>query len=85
VKFPPPNIDLEKNMVATAVVIDFSVEQVAYALVDAGFEASDKTVAEVVEYINNDGGSESLTDLYTAFSNYVAEAATYLKLPKQAE
>jgi hypothetical protein len=76
---------MEKNMVATTVVIDFSVEQVACALANAGFEASDKTVAEVVEYINNDGGSENLTDLYTAFSNYVADAATYLKLPKQTE
>jgi len=36
-------------MVAMTVVIDFSVEQVAYALASAGFETSDKTVAEVVE------------------------------------
>jgi hypothetical protein len=44
VKFPSPNIDLEKNMVATTVVIDFSAEQVAYALAQSRRQTrSDKT------------------------------------------
>jgi len=64
------------------IVISFDLEHVAAALEYAGFEVSERNVAEIAEHLNN--GGEIVENFDAAFSTLIADAATDLKIRKSA-
>lgn len=61
-----------------AIAISFDVEQIAAALEDAGFEAFERNVADIAQYVKN--GGESVENFDAAFRTLIVEAATDLKI-----
>jgi hypothetical protein len=59
-------------------VLSFDVKQVAAALEDAGFEASERNVTAIAEYIKD--GGESIENFAAAFRTRIADVAADLKL-----
>lgn len=55
----------EKEQMENKIAISFDVEQVAAALEDAGFEASERNVTDIAEYVKN--GGESVENFDAAF------------------
>jgi hypothetical protein len=69
---------LTKEHMENKILISFDIEQVAAALADAGFEASEKAVTDIEEFFKQGGGE--FEDFEAAFRNLIADAATDLKL-----
>jgi hypothetical protein len=63
-------------------VLSFDVKQVAAALEDAGFEASERNVTAIAAYIKD--GGESIENFAAAFRTLIADVATELKLRQSA-
>jgi hypothetical protein len=69
-----------KEHMENKIVISIDLEQVAAALEDAGFEVSQKNVADIAEHIDN--GGEIVEEFDSAFRTLIADIATDLKIPK---
>jgi hypothetical protein len=63
------------------IVISFVVEQVAAALEDTGFEASEQNVSAISQYIDN--GGDFVEDFDAAFRTLISDAATDLRSGKR--
>jgi hypothetical protein len=73
---------IDQGHMESKTVISFDYGQVAAALEDAGFEASEGNVTAIVDYIKD--GGEGVENFAAAFRTLIADVAMELKLRQSA-